>query len=186
VRITAVVTRTKTLASAVSSLGDEGFEVPLTQVRCLPVGRANRLVSPDELLSPAPQDRGRACRNDFDTLAVTHDGSAYPCCAVGGFTGGLKLGSIHQETVGALLHRRDNDLRWVMLASQGPEYLLRFASEQERRKVGVDGEMHDCVKCNRIFSDGLGEILVARAKRAIFAEADRLLEGASEGDSDGR
>jgi pyruvate-formate lyase-activating enzyme len=184
VRITVVVTKTKTLDSAVHDLGEEGFEVPLTQVRCLPVGRANRLVSPDELLAPAAQDQGRACKNDFDTLAVTHDGSAYPCCAVGGFTPGLKLGSILHEPVSALLRRRDTDLRWVVLASQGPEYFLRFAGEEERRAAGVEAGSHDCVKCHRMFSTGLGEILVGRAKRAILAQADKVLAAAREGQSD--
>lgn len=177
VRVTVVVTKSKSVASSIALLESEGFELPFTQVRCLPVGRAARQVSRDDLLPVPAWDRGRACRNDFDTLSITHDGSVYPCCAVGGFTPGLRLGSVHSEPLEDLLRRRETDLRWIALATKGPSSFLRYATAEEFVTLGIDEGMHDCVKCHRLFSSPLGDILVNRSKAALHAEADRIVAG---------
>jgi hypothetical protein len=175
VQITCVVTSKKTLATSVNALGVDGFEIPIVQVACLPVGRARTAVPKSELLPPSEWERDRACRNDFDTLALIHDGSVYPCCAVGGFTEGIRLGVFPEESMQALLERRDNGFRWRLLASRGPKHILDFATEDEKRSLGIEEDQHDCVKCNRLFSSPLGSQLVVRAEADVKKQARVLM-----------
>lgn len=175
-RITMVATRSNSAQHGLDVLKDEAFEVPFTQVKCLPVGRARVRVDPKDFLPPSPWDRDRACKSDFDTLAITHDGSVYPCCAVGGFTHGLKLGSVHDETIEELMRRRDDDIKWAILSSQGPAYFIKRATDEELKELDIVEGDHDCVKCNRIFSTQLGMSLVDRVQKLLLGQAEKIIE----------
>jgi MoaA/NifB/PqqE/SkfB family radical SAM enzyme len=175
VRITVVATASHRIGDAVGSLGQESFEIPVTEVRCLPVGRAESKVPKEELLPIPPWDKGRACLSDFDTLSVTADGSVYPCCAVGGFTQGILLGNVKDAPLRDLLRRRDNDMRWIILARKGPRHLLGFANDAELREINVTDADHDCVACNRMFRSQTGEILVERATSALRSQAKQFV-----------
>jgi hypothetical protein len=175
-RITFVSTKSNRLGPALELLGEYGFDIPLTEVSCLPVGRAKDKVDVSDLLPVPERYKGRSCSNDFDTLSVTADGSVYPCCAVGGFTSGIRLGSVHDSSMQELLEKRDNQLLWVLLARQGPRYFLRYASEQEKVELCVDDNLHDCAVCNRIFDSYLGKELIKRAKEDLNSEVSLLIQ----------
>ncbi len=174
VRLTVVATRSHGIAQALAALGDEGFEIPATQVKCLPVGRARRKVKSNELLSAASHDRGRACRSDFDTLALTPNGEVYPCCAVGGFTQGICLGNYPENSMRELLAKCAQGLKWSVLASQGPRYFSDRMTTAEKASLEIDESLHDCVVCNRIFGCATGSALAERALADIKKEAAEL------------
>jgi radical SAM family protein len=173
-KLTAVVTESHRLSDSIDSLGDEAFGVPISQVKCLPVGRARKAVAATDLMSPAHWDIGRACRADFDTLALTHDGAVYPCCMVGGFTDGIKLGVYPDESMEALLRRRDTGLKWAILSAQGPQYFIRHMNSGERESIGVSETSHDCDNCNRLFSSQVGEQVVERAVDQLRAQVESI------------
>ena len=175
-RMTFVSTKSNRLGPALELLGEYGFDIPLTEVSCLPVGRAKDKVDVSDFLPVPERYKGRSCSNDFDTLSVTADGSVYPCCAVGGFTSGIRLGSVYDSSMQELLEKRDNQLLWVLLARQGPRYILKYASEQEKEELCVDDNLHDCVVCNRIFDSSLGMELIKRAKAGLNSEASLLIQ----------
>lgn len=174
--ISAIATRRHGLGDALAALGGDAFEVPAIQFKCLPVGRAGRRVPPEDLLPPAESDRARPCRADFGSLAVTHDGSAYPCSAVGGYTAGLRLGSLHEESLAALLRRRDFEPRWMLLANRGPRAFLDHATAPELQALGVTAADHDCVACHRLFSSPLAATLVERARAALHCQVDERFD----------
>jgi len=186
VRITVVATGPHRIGDAIALLGQESFEIPVTEVRCLPVGRAESMVPKEDLIPIPPWDKGRACRSDFDTLSVTADGSVYPCCAVGGFTQGILLGNVKNTSLSDLLRRRDNDMRWLILARKGPRHLLGFATDSELREINVTEADHDCVACNRMFRSRTGDILVERASSALRSQAKQLIRTIDGESSDGR
>ena len=175
VRLTAVVTRTHDLGAALSALGDEGFELPATQVKCLPVGRARKKVKAHDLIPAAEHERGRACGSDFDTLALTPDGRVYPCCAVGGFTEGIALGKFPESSLAQLLTRRDRELKWVALAAQGPRFFSDRMTEPERAALQLDEGLHDCVQCNRIFGCQAGRDAAERILDDVRKAANDML-----------
>lgn len=164
VRLTSVVTNSDGIAGSIEALGDEAFEVPFTQVKCQPVGRAERSVKATDFPKSAQWERGRACRSDFDTLSITFDGTVYPCCAVGGFTSGIALGRYPDQSVETLLRRRDSDPRWALLAARGPLHFVGFLNPLEREELKIDEALHDCTNCHRLFRGPLGEEAVRRAK----------------------
>lgn len=174
VQLTCVVSAANSLQESLNLLGDDAFDLPLAQVKCLPVGRARRKIEPTSWLPPSFWETGRACRADFDTLAVIHDGTAFPCCAVGGFTEGISLGRYPDQSIGSLLERRDNDFRWRVLAASGPSLFMQYATAAELETVGASEALHDCVNCNRLFGSQLGEELVARAHADISARARKF------------
>ncbi|MBP2236306.1 hypothetical protein J2Z31_002820 [Sinorhizobium kostiense] len=175
VRLTAVVSKVSSLSSALELLGDEAFELPITQVKCLPVGRAERKVKPGDLLPPAPTDLKRACRADFDTMSLTPNGDVFPCCAVGGFTDGIRLGRYPDESIKSLLTRRDRDLFWIVLASQGPQFFVERMTEAEKVKLGlVPGALHDCVVCHRLFRDPAGAQVAVRVTARLREQASLI------------
>src|SRR5262249_15666171 len=153
--VTCVVTHDSTISEALEALGDEAYDLPIAQVKCLPVGRAVKKVRSDSLLSPSAWEMGRECRSDFDTLSIVHDGTVYPCCAVGGFTDGIALGQYPENSMHTLLRKRDNDFRWIALSSKGPHFLMNYATSEELKQVGADKTLHDCVNCHRLFSSPL-------------------------------
>lgn len=171
--LSVVVTRTQTLAHALAPLGDDAFDVPLVQFRCLPVGRAARQVAADDLLPTPPQDVRRPCRADFGSLAVTYDGAVYPCGAVGGFTPGIRLGNLHDTSLPRLLRRRDQDLQWVALAQRGPTAFTDLATDAERQALGLAAGEHDCVACQRVFGSALGTTLVQRLRGRLHREVEQ-------------
>jgi Radical SAM superfamily len=177
VRVTVVASRRAGLSEAMTDLGDDGFELPVTQVKCLPVGRAERKVAAEDLLPPAPHEVGRACRRDFDTLSLTPSGDVYPCCAVGGFTEGIRLGRFPDANMAALLARRDREVKWVLLANQGPQALLAKLHREELKELALDGEpVHDCVACHRLFRHpSLAAVAVARYEQQLEARVAPLL-----------
>lgn len=178
VRLTIVVSQASKLANALDLLGDEAFELPITQVKCLPVGRAEKKVRSNDLLPAASTDVGRACRNDFDTLSLTPNGDVYPCCAVGGFTDGIRLGRFPDEPLRTLLNRRDYDLFWVVLAAQGPKFFIERMTEVERTTLGIaaGANLHDCVMCNRLFRSPLGIEIATRVVTDLKNHAVRISE----------
>ena len=181
VRVTVVASRRAGLGEAMTGLGEEGYELPVTQVKCLPVGRAERKVAADDLLPPAPHELGRACRHDFDTLSLTPSGDVYPCCAVGGFTDGIRLGRFPGANMATLLARRDREVRWVVLANQGPRALLGELQQQKLKEVGLDGSsVHDCVACHRLFRHQLADVALARYEKRLEACVAPLLAGWAE------
>lgn len=175
-RITFVSTKSKRIGPALELLGEHSFDIPLTEVQCLPVGRAREKVPESDLLPISEGNKGRSCHNDFDTLSVTADGSVYPCCAVGGFTDGIRLGSVHESNMQELLYRRDNQLLWLILAKQGPRYFLQYASEKEKKDLCIDNSLHDCVVCNRIFQSPFGKELFNRAEAVLNSEASSIIQ----------
>lgn len=178
VDVTCVVSEECRLEQSLELLGDEAFELRVVQVKALPIGRGARKLDRSKLFAASYWEKGRACKNDFDTLSITPDGTVYPCCAVGGFTPGIALGCYPESTAYELLTKRENDLRWMMLANKGPSYLMQFASGQEKELVGLDTSVHDCVNCNRMFANSLGDELVGRATKEVDQAAKLLaLEG---------
>lgn len=176
VRVTVVASRREGVAEALADLGDDGFELPVTQVKCLPVGRAERKVPVEQLLPPAPIDLNRACRRDFDTLSLTPSGDVYPCCAVGGFTEGIRLGRYPNSTMSELLTRRDHEFPWILLARQGPRRLLAELSAAELREIGLGSiDVHDCVACHRLFRHPLAAEALTRLKARIAAQVAPML-----------
>jgi MoaA/NifB/PqqE/SkfB family radical SAM enzyme len=173
-KLTAVITESHRLSESIDALGDEAFGVSISQVKCLPVGRARKAVDAADLLSPAPWEIGRACRADFDTLALTHDGAVYPCCMVGGFTDGIKLGVYPDENMETLLRRRDTGLKWAILAAQGPQYFMKHMTAEERESICVSETSHDCVNCNRLFSSAIGDRIADRAVERLRAQAGSI------------
>lgn len=183
VRLTVVVTKSSDFASALEALGDEAFELQVTQVKCLPVGRAEKKVGIDDFLPPAPGDLGRACRSDFDTLSLTPDGAVFPCCAVGGFTEGIRLGHYPEETLETLLDRRDRQLLWVILAAQGPHYFIANLTATEKAELGLNSaapaQLHDCVACHRLFRNQKGRELAERVIERLKNQAADIWQGMS-------
>ena len=175
VRLTAVVTRAHDLGAALSALGEEGFELPATQVKCLPVGRARKKVKAHDLLPAAQHERARACGSDFDTLALTPDGGAYPCCAVGGFTEGITLGKFPDSSIAQLLARRDRELKWVALSAQGPRFFSDRMTDAERSALEIDDALHDCVQCNRIFGCQTGRAAAERVLNDVRQAAQKAM-----------
>lgn len=173
-KLTAVITQSHPLSESIDSLGDEAFGVAISQAKCLPVGRARKAVAAADLMPPAPWDIGRACMAEFDTLALTHDGAAYPCCMVGGFTDGIKLGVYPDESMETLLRRRDSELKWAILSAQGPQYFIKHMSSEERESVGVSETAHDCVNCNRLFSSQIANQVVERAVDQLRAQVESI------------
>lgn len=175
VRLTAVVTRVKGLAEVLKPLGDEAYELPITQVKCLPVGRAESRVPESELLSPSRGDIGRSCRSDFDTVSLTPNGDVFPCCAVGGFTEGIRLGNFSTMTFAEMLKKRDWDSRWAILASQGPQYFLDLLSADEKQRLQLGSPQHDCVTCNKLFRTPYGSGLADRQANALKSQVLTIL-----------
>lgn len=176
VRVTVVASRRAGLGEAIADLGDDGFDLPVTHVKCLPVGRAERKVAAEDLLPPAPHEVGRACRSDFDTLSLTPSGDVYPCCAVGGFTEGIRLGRFPEASMAALLARRDRELKWVVLANQGPKALLAELDQDELKELALEGApVHDCVACHRLFRHPLAAVAVARYEQRLGTRVAPLL-----------
>jgi MoaA/NifB/PqqE/SkfB family radical SAM enzyme len=181
VLVSAITTRSHSLGDALAALGDDGFEVPAIQFRCLPVGRAARKVPHEDLPEVPERDRHRACSADFASIAVTADGSVFPCSAVGGFSAGLCLGNIRDEALPALLQKRERELRWTLLASRGPRAFLAHASVEEMAQLGIAEEDHDCVACHRLFSSPLADGIVARARTALHAQVEASFDLATLG-----
>lgn len=177
-RLTVVTTRSNTIDTSLCELGDDAFDVPISQSKCLPIGRAVKKIEASEFLAPSKLDKGRACAHDFDTIAMTYDGSLYPCCAVGGFTDALKLGRYPELSLGDLLKRRSGETKWQILQYQGPTYLRRHASRTEATLLGLSDQDHDCVTCNKIFSSPIGETLVGRANAFIKTSVQAILRNA--------
>lgn len=175
VRLTAVVSKMSNLYSALELLGDDAFELPISQVKCLPVGRAEKKVRSEHLLEPSPSDMRRACRADFDTLSLTPNGDVFPCCAVGGFTDGIRLGRYPDEPIESLLIRRDRDLFWVALASQGPQFFVERMTASEKAELGLPLEnVHDCVACHRIFRSTSGSKIIERVMSGLKRQASDI------------
>lgn len=183
VRLTVVVTKKSNLAAALEPLGDEAFELPITQVKCLPVGRAEKKIRSDDLLPPASSDIGRACRSDFDTLSLTPNGDVFPCCAVGGFTDGIRLGRFPQESIETLLERRERELLWVVLAAQGPKYFIASLTDAERAELGLDQvnseSLHDCAACHKLFRNQRGRNLAEAAVARLREQAASMWQDLS-------
>lgn len=176
VQLTCVVTKRSTVAYALESLGDEGFDLKTVQVKCLPVGRAERKISADQFLPASDWESNRACQRDFDTVSLVHDGSVYPCCAVGGFTDAIALGRYPDTSIVDLLRRREDDFKWMVLASQGPTFLMKFASHEELAESGACEGLHDCVNCHRLFRKALGDVLVERARHHVSEAVAKVFD----------
>lgn len=176
VDMTCVVSQESRIEDALALLGEEGYELRVVQVKALPIGRGARKLNPQTLLPASYWERGRACGSDFDTVAIVHDGTVYPCCAVGGFTDAIALGRFPDESAAGLLMRRRDSFKWSILAARGPTQLMDCASKAELAAVGADPQAHDCVNCHRIFSSELGEILVDRAKSEVNELAIQMMK----------
>ncbi|HRH79482.1 MAG TPA: radical SAM protein [Thiobacillaceae bacterium] len=176
VEMTCVVSRESRIEDALAALEEEGYELRVVQVKALPIGRGAKKLKPESLFPASYWERGRACRSDFDTIAIVRDGTVYPCCAVGGFTDAIALGRYPNESAAGLLARRRDSFKWSMLAARGPTQLMSCASAEELAAVGADPASHDCVNCHRLFSSGLGATLVDRAKSEVDETAMRLMK----------
>jgi hypothetical protein len=174
-RLSVVATSNYRIGDAFKELGPLTLGIPAIEGACLPVGRAKKAVNPAEILPVPSWNIGASCAKDFEMLSVTPDGSVYPCCSVGGFTEGLKLGSLYDSSILELVQRRNLGMKWSILAGQGPAYLLKFLTPEEKQELVSAESQHDCVNCNRLFSSGLGEKAVQRATRQLYDRANKII-----------
>jgi len=174
-RLTVVATKSYRIGDAFMELDPYALGIPAMESACVPVGRARKAVPESDTLPTPSWNIGASCAKDFKMLSVTPDASVYPCCSVGGFTEGIKLGSLHESSILELLQKRNRGMKWSVLASQGPAYFLKSLTPGEKQELGPVDSQHDCVSCNRLFSSRLGEKAVRRTTGQLYGKAEKII-----------
>jgi MoaA/NifB/PqqE/SkfB family radical SAM enzyme len=112
---------------------------------CLPVGRAESLPGSLFLYCEGfPRERCYGLGN----ILAGHDGNVYPCCCAA-FSGPLRLGNIHRDTLQSLVEKFNGSVLFKVLRDRGPAYFLPYL-----RECGVILEegtfVNACHLCRRV------------------------------------
>lgn len=88
-------------------------------IKCLPVGNAKKNIASDVFVMG---DYSGKC-NMADTVTITPNGEAYPCCSPGAHVKGLNLGNVFKTSLKSILKvRRELDYFNVVIR-KGPNWL---------------------------------------------------------------
>lgn len=159
-----------------------GKEILVTETNVLPMGRATRYISKEELLFCSEKNLAQPCPFVIRTPAITPDGYVSACCGFGatnsyGFDPLFIAGDLKEKSLNKILNTMENDLLFNYLAIEGPYSLLKLLGNKSDF-IASSKYVSTCDICHSLTYQYVKEVLreILPIKKTEIFLKKRILE----------
>ncbi|MCL2399697.1 MAG: radical SAM protein [Defluviitaleaceae bacterium] len=133
----------------ISELGSDKINLAVFYGSLLPVGMAKEAVASEDLFTCKLSHIVCPFKN---TLLITSDGRAMPCCSPSSFDIPFDFGNIHTDSISIILQRIYKCKLMCTIKGEGFLNLLKIAKE-ERGYLELDGYVNVCHLCHDLLNN---------------------------------
>lgn len=157
-------------------------EIPVIETNVLPMGRATKYISKEELLFCSEKNLAQPCPFVIKNPAITPDGYVSACCGFGalnphGFDPLFLTGDLKEKPLNKILNTMENDLLFNYLAIEGPYSLLKLLANKSNF-IACSKYVSICDVCHSLTNQSIKEALreiLPKKKTEIFLKK-KILE----------
>lgn len=131
---------------------NESDNITFLETPCDPIGRAERQISDEKLLTNKQLPQG-GC-SIFRVIQIYPDGSVKLCCGTGSVHDNLTFGNVNEQHLYDIVKKAETQpLPNALAAWRGPGYLMKLAKEGGYSEYLLDSYTSVCHACYHIISN---------------------------------